>query len=153
MVETASDPHKALRDDVRLLGELLGETLRRQEGQRLFDRVERVRALAKRGRNASPSTALRADGDQDGFEALAEELRTMPVASALPIARSFAQFLNLANVAEQYPSRPPPPRLPARPAGAAAAGVDRGGAAAPALVRRSRPRRCIAPSATSASSW
>jgi phosphoenolpyruvate carboxylase len=88
------DPHKALRDDVRLLGEILGETLRRQEGQPLFARVERVRALAKRGRHSA--------GDGDGFETLAAELRAMPVASALPIARSFAHFLNLANVAEQY---------------------------------------------------
>jgi phosphoenolpyruvate carboxylase len=91
---TPDDPHKSLRDDVRLLGELLGETLRRQEGQRLFERVERVRALAKRARQAG--------GESDTLEALAAELRTMPVASALPIARSFAHFLNLANVAEQY---------------------------------------------------
>jgi phosphoenolpyruvate carboxylase len=91
---TVDDPHKALRDDVRLLGELLGETLRRQEGQPLFERVERVRALAKRARHAAAET--------DGFEALASELRVMPVAAALPIARSFAHFLNLANVAEQY---------------------------------------------------
>jgi phosphoenolpyruvate carboxylase len=92
--KTAEDPHKALRDDVRLLGELLGETLRRQEGRPLFERVERVRGLAKRARHAS--------GDADGFEALSGELRAMPVAAALPIARSFAHFLNLANIAEQY---------------------------------------------------
>jgi phosphoenolpyruvate carboxylase len=85
------DPHKPLRDDVRLLGELLGETLRRQEGQPLFERVERVRTLAKRTRSAS----------SEGFEALAGELRAMPVEAALPIARSFAHFLNLANIAEQ----------------------------------------------------
>jgi phosphoenolpyruvate carboxylase len=94
MTKAADDPHKALRDDVRRLGELLGETLRRQEGQPLFERVERVRALAKRARN-SP-------GDADAFETLAAELRAMPVAAALPIARSFAHFLNLANVAEQH---------------------------------------------------
>ena len=90
--ENTHDPHRALRDDVRLLGELLGETLRRQEGQPLFERVERVRALAKRTRVSSA----------DGFETLAGELRAMPVESALPIARSFAHFLNLANVAEQH---------------------------------------------------
>ena len=92
VAESSVDPHRALRDDVRLLGELLGETLRRQEGQPLFERVERVRALAKRTRVSSA----------DGFETLADELRAMPVESALPIARSFAHFLNLANVAEQH---------------------------------------------------
>ena len=94
VTKATEDPHKSLRDDVRLLGELLGETLRRQEGQPLFERVERVRALAKRARHAA--------ADSDGFEALASELRAMPVAAALPIARSFAHFLNLANVAEQH---------------------------------------------------
>ena len=94
--ESSVDPHRALRDDVRLLGELLGETLRRQEGQPLFERVERVRALAKRTRVSSPATG------NDGFETLAAELRAMPVESVLPIARSFAHFLNLANVAEQH---------------------------------------------------
>jgi len=41
---------KALRDDVRRLGELLGETLRRQEGQATYEMVERVRALSKKAR-------------------------------------------------------------------------------------------------------
>ena len=90
--ESSVDPHRALRDDVRLLGELLGETLRRQEGQPLFERVERVRALSKRSRVSAA----------DGFETLSAELRAMPVESVLPIARSFAHFLNLANVAEQH---------------------------------------------------
>lgn len=89
----AKDPHKPLRDDVRLLGELLGETLRRDEGMRHFERVERVRALAKLTRTGT--------GGED-FETLAAEMRSMPVDAALPVARSFAHFLNLANVAEQH---------------------------------------------------
>ncbi|HEU4927855.1 MAG TPA: phosphoenolpyruvate carboxylase [Vicinamibacterales bacterium] len=89
----SKDPHKPLRDDVRLLGELLGETLRRDEGITHFERVERVRALAKLTRTGS--------GDDD-FEALAAELGAMPVEAALPVARSFAHFLNLANIAEQH---------------------------------------------------
>jgi phosphoenolpyruvate carboxylase len=92
----AADPHKPLRDDVRLLGELLGGTLRRQEGQALFERVERVRALAKRTRSDT------GDGAGEAFEGLADELRAMPVAAAVPVARSFAHFLNLANIAEQH---------------------------------------------------
>jgi phosphoenolpyruvate carboxylase len=89
------DPHKPLRDDVRMLGGLLGETLRLQEGPALFERVERVRALAKRSRREGPA------GDQV-FETLASELRSMPTEAAIPIARSFAHFLNLANIAEQH---------------------------------------------------
>ena len=92
IVESTLDPHRALRDDVRLLGELLGETLRRAGGTALFERVERVRALAKSTRVSWA----------DGFETLADELRAMPVESALPIARGFAHFLNLANIAEQH---------------------------------------------------
>jgi phosphoenolpyruvate carboxylase len=90
-----ADPHKPLRDDVRLLGGLLGETLRRQEGGALFERVERVRALAKRSRHDAP------DADEH-FETLARELREIPTDAAVPIARSFAHFLNLANIAEQH---------------------------------------------------
>ena len=86
------DPHKPLRDDVRLLGELLGETLRAHGGEELFDTVERVRALSK---------ASRAGGELQ-FAELAAFLATLPVESATPLARAFAHFLNLANFAEQH---------------------------------------------------
>ena len=88
----ADDPHKPLRDDVRMLGELLGETLSALEGGELFGTVERVRALAKRARAGS---------DED-FDALAGELSRLPVRDGLPVARAFAHFLHLANIAEQH---------------------------------------------------
>jgi phosphoenolpyruvate carboxylase len=88
----SDDPHQKLRDDVRLLGHLLGATLRALEGEPLFTTVERVRALAKGARA----------GDTTDFETLATELSQMPVDSALPVARAFTHFLNLANVAEQH---------------------------------------------------
>ena len=81
-----------LRDDVRLLGELLGETLRAREGQALYETVERVRALSKLGRS----------GSSHEVEALAGVLRDLPVESALPVARAFSHFLTLANIAEQH---------------------------------------------------
>jgi len=87
-----TDPHKPLRQDVRLLGELLGETLREHEGARLLETVERVRTVAKTSR-------ARADRD---FQALATELGQLPVDAAIPLARAFTHFLNLANVAEQH---------------------------------------------------
>jgi phosphoenolpyruvate carboxylase len=83
---------KALRDDVRLLGEVLGETLRRQEGEALYETVERVRGLAK---------GARAGSDSD-FESLTGVLERMPVDEALPVARAFSHFLALANIAEQH---------------------------------------------------
>jgi phosphoenolpyruvate carboxylase len=87
------DSQKPLRDDVRLLGTLLGDTLTRQEGAALYDCVEHVRALAKRAR--------RDDGD-GRCRALADELAAMPIERAVPVARAFSQFLHLANVAEQH---------------------------------------------------
>jgi phosphoenolpyruvate carboxylase len=82
------DPHRPLRDDVRLLGRLLGETLQTHGGPGLFDTVERVRMLSK---------ASRADVSE-----LVALLSQLPVESATPLARAFAHFLNLANVAEQH---------------------------------------------------
>jgi phosphoenolpyruvate carboxylase len=88
----SDDPHKPLRDDVRLLGELLGDTVRQLEGDQLFRTIERVRALSKRAHNGNP----------DDFSMLAGELSQLPIESALPLGRAFAHFLTLANIAEQH---------------------------------------------------
>ena len=86
------DPHKALRQDIHLLGTLLGDTLAAQGGRELLQIVEHVRVLAKDARG----------GDAAEFALLRSELSSMPVALSLPVARAFAHFLNLANVAEQH---------------------------------------------------
>jgi phosphoenolpyruvate carboxylase len=86
------DPHRPLRDDVRLLGDLLGETLRARAGEKIFETVERVRALAKRARA----------GDDTEFLTLAAELSRLSLDDALPVARAFTHFLHLANIAEQH---------------------------------------------------
>lgn len=85
------DPHQRLHDDVRLLGGLLGDTLRSQGGDHLFGAVERVRALAK--------DARRSDAD---LGAVQRTLRDLSVTDALAVARAFAHFLGLANIAEQH---------------------------------------------------
>lgn len=87
-----TDPHLPLRDDVRLLGNLLGETLRRQEGVPLYETVERVRSLSKRARQ----------GETECFDELRALLKQLPVDDALPVCRAFAHFLTLANIAEQH---------------------------------------------------
>ena len=58
----------------------------------LFALVEEVRALAKRAHAGEPGR----------FEQLADRLTDLPIAAAVPIARAFAQFLTLANIAEQH---------------------------------------------------
>ncbi len=88
----STDPHQPLRDDVRLLGSLLGDTLRALEGEALFETVEGVRALSKAAR----------EGNAAAFARLDTTLRTLPVEHAVPVARAFAHFLTLANIAEQH---------------------------------------------------
>src|SRR5688572_13765068 len=85
------DPHQPLRDDVRLLGEVLGRVLRHHEGDQIFEQVERVREAAKNARTQ--------DSELENIDRL---LRDMPMASALTVARAFAHFLTLANIAEQH---------------------------------------------------
>lgn len=84
--------HTALRDDIRILGEVLGATLREQEGEALYQTVEQVRALAKSARN----------GDEHATDQLEELLSGMDAQQIIPVARAFSHFLNLANIAEQH---------------------------------------------------
>lgn len=89
---TTPDPHAPLRDDVRLLGSLLGDTLRQQVGQAIYDKVESIRRLGKQAR----------DGDPEATRQLNQTLAALSDTELLPVARAFTQFLNLANIAEQY---------------------------------------------------
>src|SRR5690606_5966053 len=87
----AQDLHAPLRDDVRMLGEMLGRTLRNQQGDALFDTVERIRQVA---------VAARSEGVVD-MARLKALLAPLDEQQLLDVARAFSQFLNLANLAEQ----------------------------------------------------
>ncbi|MBC3450235.1 phosphoenolpyruvate carboxylase [Pseudomonas mosselii] len=84
-----SDIDLRLREDVHLLGELLGETIRQQHGEAFLQKIEDIRHSAKADRRGQGERLSSTLGD------LAEE-------DLLPVARAFNQFLNLANIAEQY---------------------------------------------------
>ena len=71
-----------LRSDVRRLGELLGESLVRQEGIELVELVEKVRKEVREG----------------GGE---EILQNLSVDQSVQLVRAFSNYFNLANVAEQ----------------------------------------------------
>ena len=81
-----------LREDVHQLGELLGATIRDQHGEAFLDKIERIRKGAKAARQ----------GSADGARQLSETLDGLHDDELLPVARAFNQFLNLANIAEQY---------------------------------------------------
>lgn len=81
-----------LREDVRLLGNLLGETLKAHAGQDLFNQVEQIRALAKGAR----------DGQVEAEKQLEQLFLNLEDKEILPLTRAFTHFLNFANIAEQY---------------------------------------------------
>ncbi|WP_334598258.1 phosphoenolpyruvate carboxylase [Pseudomonas alvandae] len=85
-----TDIDARLREDVHLLGELLGNTIRDQYGDTFLDKIEQIRKGAKADRRGSMDAELSASLNQ-----LSED-------ELLPVARAFNQFLNLANIAEQY---------------------------------------------------
>ncbi|MEG1154954.1 MAG: phosphoenolpyruvate carboxylase, partial [Acinetobacter sp.] len=81
-----------LREDVRLLGNLLGETLKLHAGQDLFNQIEQIRALSKGAR----------DGQVEAEKQLEQLFLSLEDAEILPLTRAFTHFLNFANIAEQY---------------------------------------------------
>ena len=81
-----------LREDVHLLGELLGDTFRLERGEAFLAKIERIRRGAKAARR----------GSADGARELEQTLAALTEDELLPVVRAFSQFLNLANIAEQY---------------------------------------------------
>ncbi|MCK8516716.1 phosphoenolpyruvate carboxylase [Methylonatrum kenyense] len=89
---TTKDTDLPLRENIRQLGDLLGQTVREQGGAELFDTVEKVRMLAKDARA----------GDTEAATQLEQTLTGLDDHMIMPIARAFSHFLNLANIAEQH---------------------------------------------------
>ncbi|QNG18889.1 phosphoenolpyruvate carboxylase [Rhodococcus triatomae] len=78
-----------LREDIRLLGGILGSIVREQAGESVFDLVERARVEAFRVR--------RSEIDRDELAALFTDVETD---DAIPVIRAFSHFALLANLAE-----------------------------------------------------
>ncbi|MFQ3185870.1 phosphoenolpyruvate carboxylase [Marinomonas primoryensis] len=85
-----SDSQASLRENVRLLGDCLGESMSNHLGEGFLEKVENIRLLSKDGRQSGDSAAL-----IQALEALDDK-------EIVPVARAFNQFLNLSNIAEQY---------------------------------------------------
>ena len=80
-----------LKHTVKDLGELLGKTIKHELGQEWLDKIEAIRLNGRAGHK----------GDSQANVALQSLFHEMSTDSLLVVARAFAQFLNLANIAEQ----------------------------------------------------
>ena len=85
------DKDLPLRYDIRLLGRILGETVRAQAGERVFELVERIRRTG---------VQFHRDADEGARGELQAITRELPTAEALHIVRAFGYFSHLANIAE-----------------------------------------------------
>jgi phosphoenolpyruvate carboxylase len=80
-----------LRDDVRLLGRILGDTLREQEGDASYQLIENVRRAAIRFRKTQD--------DRDRVQ-LEQTLDALSPSETLVVVRAFSYFSQLSNIAE-----------------------------------------------------
>lgn len=82
---------KLLVKDIHLLGTLLGETIREQEGIRTFETIETIRRL---------STAFELEADSEAGRELDRLLGWLNPEEAVQVARAFCYFSHLTNIAE-----------------------------------------------------
>ena len=85
-------PTKSLRDDVRLLGNILGRVIKEQEGQKFYDLVEKIRLLSK----ANIANKNR----KDPFKKILNEIKKLPPHLLFKLTRAFNHFMNFYNLAE-----------------------------------------------------
>jgi phosphoenolpyruvate carboxylase len=89
------DRERALRDDIRLVGRVLGDTIRQQQGEAVFATVERIRQI---------SIAFRREGDAAARRELEATLNSLSHERTIEVVRAFSYFSHLANIAEDQHS-------------------------------------------------
>ncbi len=87
----ARDNERPLVEDIRLLGRILGDVIREQEGVTAYELIEQVRKL---------SVAFRRDADQEADKALKKLLKGLSGEQTVSVIRAFTYFSHLANLAE-----------------------------------------------------
>ena len=83
---------KPLRDDVRLLGNILGDTIIRFDGQEVFSTVEKFRSLFKR---------IHDSDDSDAKRELQHLIASLDADTANKVIKAFLTYFDLTNIAEQ----------------------------------------------------
>jgi len=90
-VSDAAAKNKPLVEDIRLLGRILGDVIREQEGKDAFELIERVRQL---------SVAYRLKADASAGRVLDRLLKNLSADQTVSVIRAFSYFSHLANIAE-----------------------------------------------------
>jgi phosphoenolpyruvate carboxylase len=90
-VASKKDKERPLLDDIRLLGRILGDVIREQDGAPAYELVEQIRKL---------SVAFRRDADEAAHEGLKKLLKSLSNAHTVSVIRAFTYFSHLANLAE-----------------------------------------------------
>jgi phosphoenolpyruvate carboxylase len=86
-----AEKEQGLREDIRLLGRILGDTIREDEGRDAYELVERVRQLA---------VAYRLKKDASAGRVLDRLLKNLSADQTVSVIRAFSYFSHLANIAE-----------------------------------------------------
>jgi len=89
--DDAAAKNRPLVDDIRLLGRILGDVIREQEGAEAFELIERVRKL---------SVAYRLKKDASAGRVLDRLLKDLSGDQTVSVIRAFSYFSHLANIAE-----------------------------------------------------
>ncbi|MFS1424977.1 phosphoenolpyruvate carboxylase [Shewanella sp. 10N.286.48.B5] len=92
MADQTADMYASLRSNVSNLGQILGDTMRDHLGEGFLEKVEQIRILAKESRQ----------GNAESRQQMLTLLNSLPDEELVPFAKAFNQFLNLANIAEQF---------------------------------------------------
>ncbi|KAE9539011.1 phosphoenolpyruvate carboxylase [Ursidibacter maritimus] len=87
-----SQLYESMRNNIHMLGDFLGETIRDAQGNEILELIENIRQLSRASRG----------GDEKAREELLNILANISTDNVIPVARAFSQFLNLTNIAEQY---------------------------------------------------
>ncbi len=90
-VDSKKDKDRPLIEDIRLLGRILGDVIREQEGAAVYEIVEKVRKL---------SVAFRRHADAQAESDLKKLLKSLSNEQTVSVIRAFTYFSHLANLAE-----------------------------------------------------
>jgi phosphoenolpyruvate carboxylase len=87
----AAAKNAPLVQDIRLLGRILGQVIREQEGEQAYELIERIRQL---------SVAYRLKRDHNAGRDLTKLLKRLSADQTVSVIRAFSYFSHLANIAE-----------------------------------------------------